>query len=402
MERLFTLTAADLLVNELDEGDSIGIVAFDREARTVLEPTPASEKERILDAIATLEPRQNTNVAAGLDLGYRMAGARLLKDGSNRVILLSDGVANTGILDVNTMLEQVRSQRERGVYLTTVGVGMGNLNDTLLEQLADRGNGQCVYVDRVEEAKKAFVENLTGTLETIARDVKIQVELDPTKVLRYRLLGYENRAIADSAFRDNTVDAGEVGAGHEVTALYELKLRPDAEGKAPAGKVATVRLRHLTVDHGEAQEMEQAVEAGTAKTAFGEASPRFRLQACVAELAEVLRDSYWARGSSLDRVAAMISDALDLREKEGGPRLGEDPDVIELVALVKKADALVRRRAAETDDIARTVDAIKDNLYLGARIEDELRGRGEGRNQLDEIRRQNDDLRRRLEGLLAR
>ncbi|MBI4601029.1 MAG: von Willebrand factor type A domain-containing protein, partial [Planctomycetes bacterium] len=219
--------ALRLLVNELDEGDSIGIVAFDREARTILEPTAASEKERILDAIGTLLPRQNTNVAAGLELGYRMANARLLKDGTNRVILISDGVANTGVTDPDAMLERVRAERERGIYLTSVGVGMGNLNDALLERLADRGNGQCVYVDRLEEARKAFVEGLTGTLEAIAKDVKIQVELDPKQVLRYRLLGYENRDVADSAFRDNKVDAGEVGAGHEVTALYELKLRED-------------------------------------------------------------------------------------------------------------------------------------------------------------------------------
>ncbi|HVR74007.1 MAG TPA: von Willebrand factor type A domain-containing protein, partial [Planctomycetota bacterium] len=389
--------ALRILVRELDEGDTIGIVAFDREARTVLEPVPASEKERILDAISTLEPRQNTNVSAGLDVGYAMAAAHLLKDGSNRVILCSDGVANTGVTDVGAMLERVRGERQRGVYLTCVGVGMGNLNDALLEQLANRGNGQCVYVDRLDEARKVFVDNLTGTLEAIARDVKIQVELDPERVLRYRLLGYENRSIADAAFRDNTVDAGEVGAGHEVTALYELKLKPQA-----TGKLATVRVRHLTVEHGEAQEIEQAVDVSALKSSFVEASPRFQLAACVAELAEVLRESYWARGSSLERVAGMVEGMLGLAEREGGPPLGSDPDVVELVALMRKADALVRRRQAEQDEVARTVDALKDNYYLRARIDTELQARAEAnRGQLEDLIRQNNDLRARLESLLA-
>lgn len=389
--------ALRLLVKELDEGDTIGIVAFDSEARTILEAAPASEKERILDAISSLEPRHNTNVAAGLQMGYQMAGAHILKDGSNRVILLSDGVANTGITDPNVMLEQIRKERERGVYLTCVGVGMGNLNDTLLEQLADRGNGHCVYVDRLEEARKVFVENLTGTLETIAKDVKIQVEFDPAKVIRYRLLGYENRAIADAAFRDNTVDAGEVGAGHEVTALYELKARPEGEGKTAEAesKLATIRVRYLTVDHGEAVEFARPVTSRDSKGAFADVSPHFQLTACVAELAEVLRDSYWARGSSLDRVASMVETLL--------PKLDGDQDAVELVALLKKADALVRQRDAAADEVSRTVDAIKDNHYLQSRIEYELERRREtNHSQLEEIIRRNNELRSRLEEILRK
>ena len=390
--------ALRLLVAELDEGDSIGIVAFSTAARKVLDPTPASEKERILDAIATLQPEGSTNAAAGLELGYAMAAASLLKDGSNRVLLLSDGVANTGAVDVQTMLGAVSEERQKGVYLTCAGVGMGNHNDALLEQLADRGNGQCVYVDRLDEARKVFVENLTGTLETIARDVKIQVEFDPAIVLRYRLLGYENRAIADSAFRDNTVDAGEVGAGHEVTALYEVKLKPEAQGK-----IATVRVRHLTVEHGEAQEIERAISSTDAHGSFADAPPHFRLTACVAEVAEVLRDSYWARGSSLERVSGMLTDLLDAPQTEGGPKLGEDRDVVELVALVKRADALVRQRAAQADEVARTVDALKENYHLRARVQDQLATRRDtNRTRLDDILRQNAALRQQLEELLQR
>jgi Ca-activated chloride channel family protein len=395
--------ALRLLVAELDEGDTIGIVAFSTSARTVLEPTPASNKERILDAIGTLHPQSSTNVADGLERGYRMAVENKIAGGSNRVILLSDGVANTGSVDPETITDRVRAQRERGIYLNTVGVGMGNHNDVLLEQLADRGNGQCVYVDRLEEARRVFVENLTGTLETIAKDVKIQVEFDPKRVLRYRLLGYENRDVADSAFRDNTVDAGEVGAGHEVTALYELKLHEPSSPDAMTDRIATVRVRYLTVDHGEAVEYERPVGPECFRPSFEDAPPFFRLSACVAELAEVLRDSYWARGSRLDRVAGILESLLPEPADETGRRVGDDPEIVELVALTKKADALLRQREAERSEIARVVDAVKENYYLRARIEREMERQGEERLEaLQSLRRQNEALRRQLETLLAR
>ncbi|MCZ6791999.1 MAG: von Willebrand factor type A domain-containing protein, partial [Planctomycetota bacterium] len=382
-----------LLVPELDEGDSVGIVAFDREARTVLEPTPASERERILDAVGTLHANQNTNVDAGLRLGYEMAARSYLQGANNRVILLSDGVANTGVTEAAQILERVRSQREKGIYLTCVGVGMGNHNDALLEQLADRGDGQCVYVDRREEARKVFVDNLTGTLEVIARDVKIQVTFDPKKVVRHRLLGYENRAMAHHLFRDNTVDAGEVGAGHEVVALYELKPAGDARGK-----LATVRLRYQTVEHNEAVEMEHDVDAGGARSRFEDTSPHFQLSALVAEFAEVLRDSYWARGNDLSRVASLTQALLG----EGEGKLGTSKELVELVALMKKADALVRLRDSRTDERREVVDALKDVRYRSA-VLDELGGRRDAdRQHLDSLRRQNDDLRRRLEDVFRR
>lgn len=388
-----------LLVGELDEGDTIGVVAFDREARTILPVTPASRKEEILDAIGSLAPRQNTNVNAGLELGYFLAAQNLLGGGVNRVILCSDGVANTGVTDATTMLERVREQREKGIFLTCVGVGLGNLNDALMEELADKGNGQCLYMDRIEEARRIFVDDLTGTLEVIAKDVKVQVEFDPSKVLRYRLLGYENRAIADADFRNNKVDAGEIGAGHEVTALYEVRLR-----SGTSGRFATVRVRSLTVDHGEAQEVELGLDTEAVKGAFVEASPRFQLHACVAEFAEVLRESYWARGSSLAAVADRVEALLGLAEKEGGPRLGEDPDVIELVAFLRKADALVRvRESGHEGNVARLIDDIKVNRYERARLEDEAaHGVRTDPQRVEDLTQSERDLRARLETLLRR
>ncbi len=383
--------ALRLLVKELDEGDSIGIVAFDRESRVVLEPTPADQREKILNGIGLLESRRNTNVDAGLRAGYAMSEKVFDANANNRVILLSDGVANTGVTDVNGMLENTKAQRAKGIYLTCVGVGMGNHNDTLLEQLADRGDGQCVYVDRIEEARKVFVESLVGTLETIARDVKIQVEFDKEKVIRYRLLGYENRAIADSAFRDNTVDAGEIGAGHEVTALYELKLSPGANGK-----LATVRVRHLKVDDGSAVEVERLVDDASRRGTIADSSARFRLSAYVAEFAEVLRDSYWARGSDLSRVAGLTRDLL--ADVPGA--LGPDPEVAELVALMLRAAPLVEKRHAGHGEVAEVMDALRENTYHRTRAE-QVQSEGEQRAEyLEEIQRQNEQLRRRLESLI--
>jgi Ca-activated chloride channel family protein len=391
--------ALRLLAAELDEGDTVGIVSFDVDARVVLDPTAASKREVILDAISRLQPNRNTNVNAGLTLGYELAARAFLPGGSNRVILCSDGVANTGLtVDPQVMGQNVRAQRLKGIYLTSVGVGMGNHNDTLMEQLADQGDGQCVYVDRLDEAKKVFVDSLTGTLEAIARDVKVQVEFDKDKVVRYRQLGYENRALADAAFRDNTVDAGEVGSGHEVTCLYEVKCAPGAQGR-----LATVRVRYLTVDqkdgveHREPVEIEHAVEASSERASFAQASARFRLSACVAEFAEVLRDSYWARGADLLATAKVVEEQLAAGE------LGQEQDVVELVALMKKADALVRMRLQSADAVAQVEDALRENSYLRSRLEDfQRRDSTEDLRHLDDLRRQNDELRRRLEGMLEK
>ncbi|MEM7231566.1 MAG: von Willebrand factor type A domain-containing protein, partial [Planctomycetota bacterium] len=386
-------SALELLVPKLDEGDSIGIVAFDRVAREVLAPTPASETEKILDGIRSLQPNRNTNVDAGLRMGYQMAAAQRIETGNNRVILLSDGVANTGVTDVNGMLANVKSQRKSGIYLTTVGVGMGNHNDALMEQLADRGDGQCVYVDRLDEAKKVFVDNLTGTLQAIARDVKVQVEFDKERVIRYRLLGYENRAIADHRFRDNTVDAGEVGAGHEVVAIYELKTRKEA-----AGKLATIRLRYQEIETKEHIELEREVDTKDFIAKFNDAPSRFQLSVLAAEYAEVLRDSYWARNGDLNRVATLTQDAM---EKDEGLR--NDPEVVEFVALVKASDAKVRERRSGGDSLAKVVDAVKENRYLQAQIDVLAQSENDARlKHLEELRSQNDQLRRRLEELLVR
>jgi Ca-activated chloride channel family protein len=281
-----------------------------------------------LRAIHRLQPEGVTNAEAGLRLGYKLAMRAYNPEGVNRVILCSDGVANIGQTEWDAILGEVRGYVEEGVMLTSIGFGMDNYNDVLMEQLADNGNGFYAYVDTIDEAERLFIDNLTSTLQTIALDAKVQVDFNPEMVARYRLVGYENRDVADEDFRDNTVDAGEVGAGHTVTALYELKLRPQAWGR-----VASVYLRWQDPDTREVLELSKDFDASQMSESFRQADPHFQWSVVVAEYAEILRDSYWAEGSSLDAVykeAQRVSEYL--------PR---DESVSEFVELVRKARRLM-------------------------------------------------------------
>ena len=293
-----------MLVDELRPTDSVGIVIYGSRAQVVLEPTSAEESETILAAIDRLQSGGSTNAEEGLRLGYNMATRAYLPGGINRVILLSDGVANVGRTGPDSILEVIRDQVAQGVTLSTVGVGMGNYNDVLMEQLANDGNGNYAYVDTLEEARRIFVENLTGTLQVIAKDAKIQVDFNPELVRSYRLLGYENRAVADEDFRNDRVDAGEVGAGHSVTALYEIKFHPAAEDRIKAEAI-TVQVRYQDIDSGAVIELAKPFAYGDFQPDFFETSPEFRFIAAVAEYAEILRESYWAQDNSLEDVQAL-------------------------------------------------------------------------------------------------
>jgi Ca-activated chloride channel family protein len=321
--------ALGLLVGELRDDDTIGLVVYGSEGRVLLEPTEAADRERILEAIEDLVPEGSTNAEEGLRLGYEMASRAFTPTGINRVILASDGVANVGNTGSDSILETIRSEAAGGIQLVTVGFGMGNYNDVLMEQLADDGDGFYAYVDDLEEAERLFVLGLTGTLFTIARETKIQVEFDPAAVERWRLIGFENRAIADEDFRDDTVDAGEVGAGHHVTALYEVRT---VEGIAPDARLGTVRLRWIDPGTGEAVEMESEFTESDLAGSFRDAPLRFQLASTVAAYAEVLRDSYWAQHLSLDDV---LAEAVRLEELLGG-----DEDVAEWAGLVRRAAEL--------------------------------------------------------------
>lgn len=316
-----------ILVDELRPTDRVGIVVYGSNARAVLEPTYVDSRRTILNAIDSLQPEGATNAEAGLMLAYRMADEYRRSEGITRLILCSDGVANVG----NTGAETILQHAAEGISLSTFGFGMGNYNDVLMEQLADQGDGSYAYIDTLREAERVFIHDLTGTLLTIAKDAKIQVEFNGDIVERYRLLGYENRDVADEDFRKDDVDAGEIGAGHSVTALYEIKLTDQFD---PAAMAMTVYVRYANPDSGEVVEINNAMTIGQFTASFAEASPRFQLTAVVAEYAEILRDSYWARGNDLNSI---VFDARRIAEYFPG-----DEDVQEFAQLVNAAVNLTR------------------------------------------------------------
>jgi Ca-activated chloride channel family protein len=316
-----------LLLDELGPDDRLALVVYGTRGRVVLPPT--RDREAIREAIDGLRPEGSTNAEEGLRLGYEIAGEMYRASATNRVILCSDGVANVGADGPEPILARIGDAARRGIELTTVGFGMGNYNDGLMEQLADQGDGRYHYVDTLDEARRIFVDELTGTLETIAKDAKAQVEFDPAVVERWRLLGYDNREVADRDFRNDRVDAGELGAGHAATALYEVRLAPDVRA---GDRVATLRLRWKSVATGGVEEASLALHARDLERSFDAASLNLRKAALAAELAERLKGTRHADGSSwpaLDHEARRLS-----REARG------DASLAELVTAIVRATRL--------------------------------------------------------------
>jgi Ca-activated chloride channel family protein len=215
-------SAFGLLVNELREEDRVAIVVYAGAAGVVLESTPGNRKETIMEAIDRLNAGGSTAGGAGLILAYKIAEKNFISGGNNRIILATDGDFNVGVSDNKSMQQLVEEKRGLGIYMTVLGFGMGNIKDDKMEIIADKGNGNYAYIDNIQEARRILVQEFGGTLFTIAKDVKFQIEFNPEYVKAYRLVGYENRLLADQDFNDDTKDAGEMGAGHTVTALYEI------------------------------------------------------------------------------------------------------------------------------------------------------------------------------------
>ena len=324
--------ALGLLLDELASDDRVGLVVYGTRGRVLLEHT--SDHERIRRAIDSLQPEGSTNAEEGLRLGYDLAGAAYRSDWNNRVVLCSDGVANVGATGPESILERIGREARRGIELTTVGFGMGNYNDALMEQLADQGDGRYHYVDTPDEARRIFVEDLSGTLETIAKDAKVQVELDPATVERWRLLGYENRDVADRDFRNDRVDAGEIGAGHSATALYEIRLAPRARRNDTIG---TLRLRWKSAATGNVEEAALTLHVRDLSATFDESSDNLRRAAVAAELAEMLKGSFYAKQASwrtLRRGGSIASIARSVRAHQ--------PDV--LLTMIDRASELSGER----------------------------------------------------------
>jgi Ca-activated chloride channel family protein len=266
-------------------------------------------------------------VEAGLDLAYRLADEVFQPRAVNRVILLSDGVANVGERGPDEILKKVQVFAQRGIYLSSVGVGMGRYNDRLLEALATRGNGNYAYVDSEEEAVRIFRECLPSTLQVLAQDAKVQVDFNPEVVDLYRLLGYEKRDIADQDFRNDKIDAGEVGPGTTVTVLYEVRRRTSS-----SGDLGRIRLRYLDTGTGRVQETDYPLSPGVLATDLAATSSRFRLIAAAAQCAELLRGSHWSRGGSYGFVLALLGTV-------GAPER-DRPEWKDLVEIASRAQAL--------------------------------------------------------------
>lgn len=316
----------ELLTNGLRTDDSLAIVVYGSSAAVRLEPTAIGQRDKILPVIKGLMPTGSTNAEAGIKLGYEQAMKMNDPKRINRVILCSDGVANVGRTGPDAILREIDEYRKQGIQLTTVGFGMGNYNDILMERLGNRGDGEYAYIDTFEQAKMLFETNLTQRLETIARDVKLQVDFNPATVRSYRLLGYENRDVADEKFRDDTEDGGEIGSGHTVTALYEIKLVEQPK----SDRLATVFMRWMTPESDQVIEKNYPMLAGGITPLFELTSNDFKLAATAAEFAEILRGSYWAREGSLTEVAKRAAE-LERRVKR--------PEISELLSLATLASA---------------------------------------------------------------
>lgn len=311
----------ELLVAELREGDKVGIVSFGTEARLVLEHRDAGNKTQILEAIRGLQANGSTNAGAGLAEAYKLASAGYREGYTNRVVLCSDGVANTGVSDTQGLIQTIVENRRKGITLSSLGFGVGHMNDHLLEQLGDKGDGHYAYIDSISEAKRVLVDNLTGALEVVGRDAKMQVEFNPQVVKSYRLVGYVNRDIKDADFRNDEVDGGEIGAGHSATALYEVKLYDNANGP-----IGTATVRYKTDEEKLANEITAELFTKDVAANWESASNSFRLAGNVAEFAEILGKSFYAKGSTVEDV---LKDMESMRFT--------DERVAELIELMKKA-----------------------------------------------------------------
>lgn len=328
-----------LLVDNLEEEDRVAIVVYHDNTEVILNHTGLEDRDEILGAIKRLHPGGSTYAEAGLKLGYKLASENFKKDCINRVILCSDGVANVGRTGAGEILKEIRKYAKKGIYLSTFGFGMGNYNDILMEQLADKGNGSYAYIDDIDEGRRVFTESMAELLQVVAKDVKVQVEFNPETVRGYRLIGYENRDIKDENFRDEDQDAGEMNSGQAATALYELKLWNDRSGRA-----AKVRVNYKNPADEETDEISESFSTDDFAESFEDATDSFKLAAATAEFAEILRDSTWSDKNNIGKVVSLAEKLCGRGEYEN------DEKVEEFAALALKASKLIKHNEPESDE----------------------------------------------------
>jgi len=319
-----------LLLNQLSENDKVSIVVYAGAAGLVLPPTPASRKEDIIAALNNLQAGGSTAGGQGIKLAYDIAEQAFIKNGNNRIILATDGDFNVGTSSTSELVDMVKKRASKGVFLTICGFGMGNYKDGRMEQISNSGNGNYYYIDNIREAEKVFVKEMRATLFTIAKDVKLQVEFNPNQVQAYRLIGYENRIMAAEDFNDDTKDAGELGAGHTVTALYEiipvgvkstfikgvdeLKYQQKQNtGAANSGELMTVKLRYKKPDGDKSILLSTIIKNNDKQ--WQESSENFRFSASVAEFGMLLRKSSFKSNANYEQVINLAKAAKGVDEE---------------------------------------------------------------------------------------
>ena len=321
-ERLPLLKSSlKLLINQLRAQDTVSLVTYASGTQLILEPTSGTHKAKIMAALDNLRPSGSTDGAGGIALAYNMAQQGFIRGGINRILLATDGDFNVGMTNFDALKNMVEEKRKGGVSLSTLGFGVGNYNEKLMEQLADAGNGNYSYIDTLNEGQKVLVDEMTSTLATIAKDVKIQIEFNPDLVSEYRLVGYENRMLQREDFNNDKMDAGEVGAGHSVTAIYELTLKGNSSidalrygkekvaGIEKSGELGFLRLRYKEPDGNVSRLLEWPLHRQDVQTSFAQASTEFRFATAVAAFGQQLRGGKHTGEMSYTDIAKIAAEA---------------------------------------------------------------------------------------------
>lgn len=338
-------SAMTMMVDKLDKNDRVSIVVYAGAAGLVLEPTTGDQKTQIIGALDRLKAGGSTNGSGGIELAYNTASKNFIKGGVNRVVLATDGDFNVGTTSREGLLDLIKKHADQNIYLSVLGFGMGNYKDGMMETLSNKGNGNYAYVDNLNEARKVMVEQMSGTLVTIAKDVKIQVEFNPKIVESYRLIGYENRILNHQDFNDDKKDAGDIGAGHTVTALYEItpvgaasgsqsgvdKLKYQAESTTDnradqttaSGELLTVKLRYKKPDGFISKKIEMALQNSDNK--FNSASDSFKFASAVAMFGMHIRESQNLKAVNLSQIQDIA------RSAKGEDKNGYRKEFIELM-----------------------------------------------------------------------
>jgi Ca-activated chloride channel family protein len=334
-----------MLIDTLQPEDTVGIVTYAGQTHVALEPTKVADKRRILEAIEGLNAGGSTAGGAGIQEAYRMAEGSFDKAAVNRVVLATDGDFNVGITDVGQLKSFIERKRETGIYLSVLGVGHGNYNDALMQALAQNGNGVAAYIDTLNEARKVLVDEVSSTLFAIAKDVKVQIEFNPSVVAEYRLIGYETRLLRREDLNNDKVDAGDIGSGHTVTAIYEVtpvgspRFVEDLRYKQPAaaapkdatGEYAFLRINYKLPAESVSRRIEFPIAPALEKTGIDQASTEARFSIAVAAFGQLLRGDPYLKGFGYDEVIALAGSA------RGEDLFGYRAEFLSLVRLAKTA-----------------------------------------------------------------